>query len=97
LEGKQFKITLERRLDFDGQDAMVPVRISFSPSPYNEIVVEADDDGGFTARVDGVARIFPTIRPEHRSAQHSVRTPRIQPSIRPLGLKQIYDRVDSSE
>ena len=52
-EGQQFTVTLERQLDFYGQDAIVPVRLSFSPGPNEEIVVEADEDGRFIARVDG--------------------------------------------
>jgi murein DD-endopeptidase MepM/ murein hydrolase activator NlpD len=52
-EGQQITVTLERQLDFYGQDAIVPVRLSFSPGPNEEIVVEADEDGRFTARVDG--------------------------------------------
>jgi murein DD-endopeptidase MepM/ murein hydrolase activator NlpD len=51
--GQQFTVTLERQLDFYGQDAIVPVRLSFSPGPNEEIVVEADEDGRFIARVDG--------------------------------------------
>ena len=51
--GRQFTVTLERQLDFYGQDAIVPVRLSFSPGPNEEIVVEADEDGRFIARVDG--------------------------------------------
>ena len=52
-EGQQFTVTLERQLDFYGQDAIVPVRVSFSPGPNEEIVVEADEDGRFIARIDG--------------------------------------------
>src|SRR4029079_11173381 len=51
--GQQFTVTLERQLDFYGQDAIVPVRLSFSPGPNEEIVVEADEDGRFIARIDG--------------------------------------------
>jgi murein DD-endopeptidase MepM/ murein hydrolase activator NlpD len=52
-EGQQITVTLERQLDFYGQDAIVPVRLSFSPGPNEEIVVEADEDGRFIARIDG--------------------------------------------
>ena len=52
-DGQQFTVTLERQLDFYGQDAIVPVRLSFSPGPNEEIVVEADEDGRFIARIGG--------------------------------------------
>jgi murein DD-endopeptidase MepM/ murein hydrolase activator NlpD len=51
--GQTFTVTLEHQLDFYGQDAIVPVRLAFSPGPNEEIVVEADEDGRFIARVDG--------------------------------------------
>jgi murein DD-endopeptidase MepM/ murein hydrolase activator NlpD len=47
--GQTFTVTLEHY----GQDAIVPVRLAFSPGPNEEIVVEADEDGRFIARIDG--------------------------------------------
>ncbi|MFO1089358.1 MAG: M23 family metallopeptidase [Hyphomicrobiales bacterium] len=51
--GQEFTVTLERQQDFYGEDITAPVRLSFNPGPDEEIVVEADEDGRFTARVEG--------------------------------------------
>lgn len=51
--GQQFTVTLERQQDFFGEDRTAAVRLSFSPGPEEEIVVEADEDGNFAGRIDG--------------------------------------------
>jgi murein DD-endopeptidase MepM/ murein hydrolase activator NlpD len=51
--GQQFTVTLEKQQDFYGEDVTAAVRLSFSPGPEEEIVVEADEDGNFTGRIDG--------------------------------------------
>jgi murein DD-endopeptidase MepM/ murein hydrolase activator NlpD len=51
--GQQFTVTLEKQQDFYGEDVTAAVRLSFSPGPEEEIVVEADEDGNFTGRIEG--------------------------------------------
>jgi murein DD-endopeptidase MepM/ murein hydrolase activator NlpD len=48
-----FTVTLDKQPDFYGNDVIYPVRLSFSPGPQEEIVVEAEVDGQFVARVQG--------------------------------------------
>jgi hypothetical protein len=50
---QSFTVTLDKQLDFYGNDVIYPVRLSFSPGPKEEIVVEAELDGQFVARVQG--------------------------------------------
>ena len=51
--GQAFIVTLDKQPDFYGNDVIYPVRLSFSPGPKEEIVVEADIDGTFEARLQG--------------------------------------------
>jgi murein DD-endopeptidase MepM/ murein hydrolase activator NlpD len=51
--GQTFIVTLDKQPDFYGNDVIYPVRLSFSPGPKEEIVVEADIDGTFAARLEG--------------------------------------------
>jgi murein DD-endopeptidase MepM/ murein hydrolase activator NlpD len=51
--GQTFIVTLDKQPDFYGNDVIYPVRLSFSPGPKEEIVVEADIDGTFAARLQG--------------------------------------------
>jgi murein DD-endopeptidase MepM/ murein hydrolase activator NlpD len=51
--GQTFVVTLDKQPDFYGNDVIYPVRLSFSPGPKEEIVVEADIDGTFEARLQG--------------------------------------------
>jgi murein DD-endopeptidase MepM/ murein hydrolase activator NlpD len=48
-----FTVTLDKQPDFYGNDVIYPVRLSFSPGPKEEVVVEAELDGRFAARVQG--------------------------------------------
>jgi murein DD-endopeptidase MepM/ murein hydrolase activator NlpD len=48
-----FTVTLDRQPDFYGNYVIYPVRLSFTPGPKEEIVVEAELDGQFEARVQG--------------------------------------------
>jgi murein DD-endopeptidase MepM/ murein hydrolase activator NlpD len=52
-EGAEFEITLEQQQDFYGRYVIFPVRLAFKPGPTENILVEADEDGHFTARIDG--------------------------------------------
>ena len=52
-DGTEFELTLEQQQDFYGRYAIFPVRIAFKPGPKEDIVVEADEDGHFVARVNG--------------------------------------------
>ena len=51
--GQIFTITLDQTQDFYGNEVMYPVQATFSPGPSETIVVEADEEGRFVARVDG--------------------------------------------
>ena len=51
--GQAFTITLDQQQDFSGDDVLYPVQATFSPGPSETIIVEADEDGRFIARVDG--------------------------------------------
>jgi murein DD-endopeptidase MepM/ murein hydrolase activator NlpD len=48
-----FTVTLDKQPDFYGNDVIYPVRLSFSPGPKEEIVVEAQLEGQFQARIQG--------------------------------------------
>jgi murein DD-endopeptidase MepM/ murein hydrolase activator NlpD len=52
-EGTTIELTLDRQQDFYGRDATFPVELSFQPGPKETIKVEADEDGHFTAAIDG--------------------------------------------
>jgi murein DD-endopeptidase MepM/ murein hydrolase activator NlpD len=52
-DGTQFEVTLDRQIDFYGREVTFPVQLSFKPGPKETIVVEADEDGRFDARIDG--------------------------------------------
>lgn len=51
--GTEFELTLDRQQDFYGRDAIFPVELSFKPGPKETITVQADDDGHFTASLEG--------------------------------------------
>jgi murein DD-endopeptidase MepM/ murein hydrolase activator NlpD len=51
--GTAVEVTLDRQQDFYGREAIVPVELSFKPGPKETVVVEANEDGGFDARIDG--------------------------------------------
>jgi murein DD-endopeptidase MepM/ murein hydrolase activator NlpD len=52
-EGAEFELTLEQQQDFYGRYVIFPVRLAFKPGPTENILVEADEDGHFAARIDG--------------------------------------------
>lgn len=54
--GMKFEVTLDRQLDFYGRDATFPVELSFQPGPNETIKVEADEDGRFSAAIDGAQK-----------------------------------------
>jgi murein DD-endopeptidase MepM/ murein hydrolase activator NlpD len=51
--GTVFELTLDRQQDFYGRNAIFPVQLTFRPGPKETITVEADEDGVFTAAIDG--------------------------------------------
>jgi murein DD-endopeptidase MepM/ murein hydrolase activator NlpD len=52
-EGMEFELTLDQQQDFYGRYVIFPVRLAFKPGPKEEIVIEADEDGQFVAKIDG--------------------------------------------
>jgi murein DD-endopeptidase MepM/ murein hydrolase activator NlpD len=53
--GTDFELTLDRQIDFYGREVIFPVELAFKPGPKETIVVEADEDGRFSAQIDGLA------------------------------------------
>lgn len=51
--GQMFEITLDKQQDFYGNDVIFPVRVAFSPTSQEEILVESDEDGRFVAKLSG--------------------------------------------
>lgn len=51
--GTKFEVTLDRQQDFYGREVTFPVEVTFKPGPKETIKVEADEDGQFTAAIDG--------------------------------------------
>ena len=51
--GTEFEVTLDRQQDFYGREVTFPVELSFKPGPKETIKVEADEDGQFSAAIDG--------------------------------------------
>jgi len=52
-EGAEVELTLEQQQDFYGRYVTFPVRLAFKPGPKEDIIVEADEDGHFAARIAG--------------------------------------------
>jgi murein DD-endopeptidase MepM/ murein hydrolase activator NlpD len=52
-EGTEFEVTFDRQIDFYGREVTFPVELSFKPGPKETIVVTADEDGNFDARISG--------------------------------------------
>lgn len=48
-----FEVTIDKQQDFYGNEVIYPVRLSFSPGPSEQIVVESDEDGQFIAHIAG--------------------------------------------
>ncbi len=53
--GTQIELTLDRQQDFYGRDVTFPVELSFKPGPRETIKVQSDEDGRFTASIEGAS------------------------------------------
>jgi murein DD-endopeptidase MepM/ murein hydrolase activator NlpD len=51
--GTNFDVTFDRQIDFYGREVIFPVELTFKPGPKETILVTADEDGNFEARVSG--------------------------------------------
>jgi murein DD-endopeptidase MepM/ murein hydrolase activator NlpD len=51
--GTKFDVTFDRQIDFYGREVTFPVQLSFKPGPKERITVDSDEDGQFTAQIDG--------------------------------------------
>lgn len=51
--GTTFEVTFDRQIDFYGREVTFPVSLTFRPGPKESISVDADEDGQFTAQIDG--------------------------------------------
>ena len=49
--GQKFMLTLDRQLNFYGEEVTYPVYLAFAPESGKRVVVEADDEGLFSARL----------------------------------------------
>ena len=51
--GTKFEVTFDRQIDFYGREVTFPVEVSFQPNPKQTITVDSDEDGVFTAQLEG--------------------------------------------
>ncbi len=51
--GTKFEVTFDRQFDFYGREVTFPVQLSFQPGPKETITVDSDEDGQFTAQIEG--------------------------------------------
>ncbi len=51
--GTKFEVTFDRQIDFYGREVTFPVSLSFNPGPKETISVDSDEDGQFTAQIEG--------------------------------------------
>jgi murein DD-endopeptidase MepM/ murein hydrolase activator NlpD len=51
--GTKFEVTFDRQIDFYGREVTFPVEVSFQPTPKQTITVDSDEDGVFTAQLEG--------------------------------------------
>ena len=49
--GMTFDVTLDKQQDFYGNNVIFPVRLSFEPRSFEQIIVESDENGQFNARI----------------------------------------------
>jgi murein DD-endopeptidase MepM/ murein hydrolase activator NlpD len=78
--GQTFTVTLDRQPNFYGygSDVIYPVRLSFAPGPDEEVVVEAELDGQFAARLQGGAA---DGRSRYLSSPHYLAKGKIESSL----------------
>ena len=51
--GTKFDVTFDRQIDFYGREVTFPVELTFQSSSKETVTVESDEDGQFTAQIDG--------------------------------------------
>ena len=51
--GMTFDVTLDKQQDFYGNNVIFPVRLSFEPRLFEKIIVDSNENGQFSARIDG--------------------------------------------
>ena len=51
--GTEFEVTFDRQIDFYGREVIFPVELTFKPGPKETVLVSADEDGNFDARISG--------------------------------------------
>ncbi len=76
--GQVFTITVDRQQDFYGNDVIYPVQVTFSPGPNEDILIEADEDGRFVARVDGAGD---GMRSRYASSPHYIARGKVRSSL----------------
>lgn len=76
-QGTEFEVTFDRQIDFYGREVIFPVELSFKPGPKETIVVTADEDGRFDARIDGKGG----VKSQYASVDHFRSKSRIGSSL----------------
>ncbi len=79
--GQKFSVTLDRQQDFYGAEVLYPVYFAFSPRPGENIILEADDEGRFSVRTEGIATAN-----TGQGAGSAPATGTIRPKARPRSL-----------
>ena len=51
--GTKFEVTFDRQIDFYGREVTFPVELTFKTSSNETVTVDSDEDGQFTAQIDG--------------------------------------------
>ncbi len=51
--GTRFEVTFDRQIDFYGREVTFPVELAFKTNSNETITVDSDEDGQFSAQIDG--------------------------------------------
>ena len=84
--GQKFSVTIDRQQDFYGSEVLYPVYFAFSPRPGENIVLEADEEGRFSVRTEGIA-----------TADSGKPGAIVRPRARPRGLVAETGKADSHQ
>ena len=55
--GTKFDVTFDRQIDFYGREVTFPVELTFQTGSNETVTVDSDEDGQFTAQIDGAGDI----------------------------------------
>lgn len=80
--GTRISVTIDRQQGFYGYDEVWPVYLSFPVRKGVKVVVEADDEGAFTARVEGGVMVMRQLKEPLRKTRAAVKRDERQPARR---------------